>query len=209
MNTNYEVFGRFDMTVLALPTQLFETAHASLGSTSRLDLEVLHTQMLRSAFASELVNQLSNEARAGNPNSALFVDHLVHVLAGTLLRLADGVSQSKSTTGQPLDDAAFRAVNELIADQLCEKVTLTDLASRCGLDVYRFTRAFKARTGTTPHQFLTNCRIDRAQQMLRHGTEPLADIAYACGFASQAHMTTTFSKHVGTTPGRYRNEVQG
>jgi AraC family transcriptional regulator len=32
----------------------------------------------------------------------------------------------------------------------------------------------------------------------------LADIAYACGFASQQHMTTVFSRHLGTTPARYR-----
>ncbi|MEM7710434.1 MAG: AraC family transcriptional regulator [Pseudomonadota bacterium] len=36
----------------------------------------------------------------------------------------------------------------------------------------------------------------------------LAEIAYACGFASQSHMTDVFREKLGVTPGRYRKEVR-
>ncbi|MEM8578301.1 MAG: AraC family transcriptional regulator [Pseudomonadota bacterium] len=35
----------------------------------------------------------------------------------------------------------------------------------------------------------------------------LSDIAYACVFSSQAHMTTSLRKALGTTPGEYRTQV--
>jgi AraC-like DNA-binding protein len=51
-------------------------------------------------------------------------------------------------------------------------------------------------------------RLEHAAALLRHSSLPVVDIAYACGFANQQHLTTTVRRHLGTTPGRYRN-LQG
>ena len=45
--------------------------------------------------------------------------------------------------------------------------------------------------------------------MLAVGERDLADVAHACGFVSQSHMTDVFRKKLGVTPGRYRKEVRG
>jgi AraC-like DNA-binding protein len=56
-------------------------------------------------------------------------------------------------------------------------------------------RAFKAATGKTLHRFVLERRIERAKQMLQQDHSTLADIAYACGFCSQAHLTSVFAQH--------------
>jgi AraC-like DNA-binding protein len=33
------------------------------------------------------------------------------------------------------------------------------------------------------------------------------EIAYRCGFANQAHLTLTFRKEFGVTPGEYRRQL--
>jgi AraC family transcriptional regulator len=38
------------------------------------------------------------------------------------------------------------------------------------------------------------------------GEQPLAGIAAACGFASQAHLTSRFSRRFGRPPGALRRE---
>jgi transcriptional regulator GlxA family with amidase domain len=40
--------------------------------------------------------------------------------------------------------------------------------------------------------------------MLISTREPIADIAVACGFGDQAHLTRRFCRAFGVTPGRYR-----
>ncbi|WP_299959282.1 helix-turn-helix domain-containing protein [uncultured Roseobacter sp.] len=45
-------------------------------------------------------------------------------------------------------------------------------------------------------------------KLLRLGDMPLAEIAYATGFASQSHMTDTFRRVLGTTPGKWRREAR-
>jgi len=45
-------------------------------------------------------------------------------------------------------------------------------------------------------------RLERAKQALARG-EPLAEVATACGFASQSHFGARFHEATGLTPGRY------
>lgn len=83
---------------------------------------------------------------------------------------------------------------------------LDDLAAEAGLSRFHFLRVFRKATGQTPHAFLVNQRINRAQAMLRAGERP-AEVAVACGFADQPHLTRIFRRIVGVTPGQYARAV--
>lgn len=50
--------------------------------------------------------------------------------------------------------------------------------------------------------------IVRASQPNGYLGESLSEIAAACGFSSQRHVTDVFCAKLGVTPGRYRNEVR-
>ncbi len=45
--------------------------------------------------------------------------------------------------------------------------------------------------------------------MLLDGRRPLADVAAACGFASEQHFTTVFKKATGAAPAAWRRERAG
>ena len=55
---------------------------------------------------------------------------------------------------------------------------------------------------------MIDARLRRTKCMLAGTDHSFADIAYACGFSSQAHMTTAFRKNLGTTPGAYRRDIK-
>lgn len=63
-------------------------------------------------------------------------------------------------------------------------------------------RAFSRATGLTPYAYLLQRRLERARALLG-GSQPLAEIALACGFADQSHLTRLFTRLYGVSPGRY------
>jgi AraC-like DNA-binding protein len=62
-------------------------------------------------------------------------------------------------------------------------------------------RCFRAMFGASPKQFARVARIEKILAMRQAGSA-WADIAYACGFADQAHMINDFDAIVGETPQR-------
>jgi AraC-like DNA-binding protein len=100
------------------------------------------------------------------------------------------------------EHAAVRRARSFLADRWDRPVALGDLASFAGLSRFELVRRFREQTGLTPHAFQTNLRIAHARTMLRAG-EPIAGVAAACGFADQPHLTRTFRRAVGVTPGRF------
>ena len=79
---------------------------------------------------------------------------------------------------------------------------LAELASVSGLSRFELVRRFKHQTGLPPHAFQTDLRINAARELLTQGRPPV-EVALACGFADQAHLTRTFRRMVGITPARY------
>ncbi len=88
-----------------------------------------------------------------------------------------------------------------------QDLALEELAALVSLSAKHFARAFRQSTGTPPHRWLIERRLDRAKAMLVEGDLDLAEIALACGFADQSHFTAAFRKLVGMTPGSYRREL--
>jgi len=58
---------------------------------------------------------------------------------------------------------------------------------------------FKQSTGLAPHQYLIQCRVNRAKYLLSKGNA-IADVAYKVGFANQAHLNYHLKRLLGVTP---------
>jgi AraC-like DNA-binding protein len=97
--------------------------------------------------------------------------------------------------------AVRRAVAHLRA-HWDQPVPLHQLATVAGLSRFELVRRFSRQVGLPPHAFQTDLRINAARRLLTSGRPP-AEVAQACGFADQAHLTRTFRRMVGITPGRY------
>jgi AraC family transcriptional regulator len=73
-------------------------------------------------------------------------------------------------------------------------------ASEVGMSRYYFARLFKQSTGLSVHQYLIQCRIERAKQLLKQKKIAIANIATQVGFVDQSHFTRYFKRIVGVTP---------
>lgn len=85
-------------------------------------------------------------------------------------------------------------------------IELAKMARVASLSPFHFLRAFRRETGLTPHAYLMNRRVNAARVRLGRGEAP-ADVALACGFFDQSHLTRVFKAHIGVTPGAYRSAI--
>ncbi|WP_158839064.1 AraC family transcriptional regulator [Streptomyces sp. NRRL S-1022] len=104
----------------------------------------------------------------------------------------------------PLSVRQMDLVRDFVRAHLAGAITLDDLASQLSLSRFHFLRLFKQTTGVTPHQYVTQQRMEAAKYWLRTRRDSVASIGHMCGYTTAAHFSRAFRKHVGVSPSQYR-----
>ena len=91
---------------------------------------------------------------------------------------------------------------------LSDAISVAELAERSRFSKSHFTSVFRKRFGLSPHQYLLTLRVQRAQELLRDSDHSIAHIAGHCGFADVQHLSKTFKRFSGMTPGAYRDALR-
>jgi AraC family transcriptional regulator len=152
----------------------------------------------------QLADQLVDELCSPGPLNTEAADSLARLL---LVRLSRH-RQHTARVCNPLTPTVLARLRDYVAEHLGERILVTDLALQAGLSPSRFAHAFSERVHQSPHQFVLAMRLERATELLRHSRLGPADVAQACGFASQQHLTNAMRRALGITPGRYRAQFK-
>lgn len=135
--------------------------------------------------------------------SSLFIDHISLALQAHLVSRYGGLKLPGHAGG--LSARQLKVATAFLAAKTARDVKIADVAGECGLSASYFIRAFKKATGRTPHRWLLEYRAEKARQMLL-GEFSIAEIAIACGFADQSHLTRVFTSLFGISPGLWRRQ---
>jgi AraC-like DNA-binding protein len=87
-----------------------------------------------------------------------------------------------------------------------EKIYLSDVADTIGLSETYLSRLFHKETGTKFQDYVTECRIAKAADLLTYSDKPISEVADYVGFPSQSYMGKMFVKYKGVTPKTYRDQ---
>lgn len=136
--------------------------------------------------------------------SQLFVDHLLLAIGVHIAQTYGGMRALSPPIRGGLTPRQIRRAKEILTANLDGRVLLKQVAQECGLSVSHFSRGFRRSVGTAPHTWLLTRRVEAAKQKLRDGELSLLDVALACGFADQSHLTRVFTRVVGISPGAWR-----
>lgn len=155
------------------------------------------------AHVVDLVRRLEAQAVAGQPLGMLYVEALSLTLL-TYLRARYAGTAGAATDSGALSPRQRDRLIEFVEDNLASDIGLNDLAELAGYSADHFSRLFKRCFGQPPYQYVLARRVERAKAMLKDRSRPIANIAAACGFATQAHLNSAFKLRTGVTPGVYR-----
>lgn len=163
----------------------------------------------RDDFFLAMVARLARLAREPDDLSAMMAEGLQDTLRQHLFRdYRSPIGQDATPRGPALSALQAKRLSDYIESRLDRRIRLSELAEIAGTSVHRLLVAFRARFGASPMQYILARRLRQARWQLLHTDRPILDIAFACGFSSHGHFTSTFRRATGTTPQRFRNGLR-
>lgn len=154
----------------------------SAGSAAGLDL-CLH--LVRRDFGSEMANLVARRLVIAP-----------HREGGQAQFVPKPVVPRKRNALSPLLDRMRKSLDE--------QHSIAELASSVGMSERTFLRRFKAATGTSPNEWLTEARLQHARELLERTDLSIDLVAYRSGFGTAMTMRHHFRLRLQTSPLAYR-----
>jgi AraC family transcriptional regulator len=181
--------------------------HKIAGEARVSDTELVRHLGIRDPQIEYIAFALKSELDAGCPSGRVYGDGLAVALAARLL----GRYSAQVTIGHNcnalLSGYTLRRVTDYIEDNLTKDLTLAEIADVAHMSPHYFSRAFRNSTGTPPHRYVIDRRIEKAKTLLSDKHLPLVEVGLSVGFQNQSHFTTLFHKRTGLTPKVYRSRI--
>jgi len=191
-----------EVTIYAFDPRVLKSVSAEVEGPTQPALEYIPAT--RDGELRDLLDMLDRELEAGGPSGKLYSDGLAFTLLARALALSSPRTRALSFGASPLSIRAQQRLFEFIEENLQRNLSLEELASQVSYSRGHFLKMFRMATGTSPHQYLVQRRVERAKALLDAGKLPLAEIAMTCGFSSQSHFSAEFRRRVGVSPARFR-----
>ncbi|MBN9385351.1 MAG: helix-turn-helix transcriptional regulator [Chitinophagaceae bacterium] len=182
-----------------------------LGSGDFAPLERMHTGELT------FRPQLEELAALGDSCSSfitLKADSIIRNILDALIcharqaaMLASRLEVAKGSTRIELFKR-LSAARDHILTHYASSVTLDDMAEIAMLNRQHFLRMFRQCYRLTPHQFLTEIRLQQAQHRLLHSEDSVTLICLQTGFESLSSFSGLFRQRFGLSPSALRRSRQ-
>ena len=108
-----------------------------------------------------------------------------------------------------LPSRLVKRIQDYVDTHLESALNIEELAATLGISMSHFSRSFRKAVGLTPHNYVMQRRLHRAQDLLLHSELPIVDIALQTGFSDQSHFSRRFHQLVGLPPRLFREHHGG
>jgi AraC family transcriptional regulator len=147
--------------------------------------------------AQELAARMLSELSHDDSDSTPAIENLFWELLGEI--------RISTTPIRPDSGPAWLGgVREMLEARIQEPLSLGGIAAECGVHPMHLAATFRRHFGCSLGEYLRRQRVHAARAMLENSELPLTQIAIEAGFADQSHLTRTFKRLTGMTPGQYR-----
>lgn len=143
---------------------------------------------------------LLSELKSDGIMGQLYVESLTQVLVIHLLRHYSTSTQNVVPKPRGLTTIQLRQTLDYIQVHLDQNLSLAEIAAAINISSTYFSRLFKRATGSSPHQYVIQQRVERAKVLLKTTDLAITNVALQVGFSSQSHLTHHFKHLTGVTP---------
>jgi AraC-type DNA-binding domain-containing proteins len=150
----------------------------------------------------QLVNQVLECPEMTQANDLLHMGKLLEYIALAIRSYEKGNNVNKHRENLNTEDYV-RYAREFIINNFAA-VGVEDVASYIGINRSYLTKIFKEETGTSPQQFLMDCKMKRAKQLLVETNISIQQVADTVGYDNALSFTKIFKNLFNMSPSTYR-----
>lgn len=198
---NWSITAQF--TIVAIDPAFLQHIGQDWVNPDRIEL-IPYFMTQQDTLLQGIVSTLREEVEQSKIGGQLLIDSLRTTLAIHLLRNYCTIQPKLSSHADGLSKPKLKQVTDYINENLYQDIKLIELAAIAQMSPYYFLRLFKQATTLTPHQYILQCRIEKAKLLLQHSELGIAEIANQVGFCDQSHFTRCFKRTVGVTPKQFQ-----
>ena len=147
-----------------------------------------------------IFENILEEAIAGGPEASGNCAHLAHVLLQRIGANMIGGHLRKNT----LTRRTFLRCREYMNRHFAAIHSLVDVSGPCGLTQQHLCNLFDKFEGCTPHAYLKQRKMAKAEDLLSSGTLSIADVARAVGYSNPRSFSRNFRSVFKRNPAQYR-----
>lgn len=125
------------------------------------------------------------------------------LLSQLLIRIGRLRSEAAGREALPMEPYVRQAI-EYLHQNYDRDIQVKDVAASVNLHPGYLQRIFKARSGRTLSEYLTELRIKKAKMLLHQTDIPVSDISEYVGVGSRQYFHALFKKYTGLTPVEFR-----
>ena len=127
--------------------------------------------------------------------------------SGKLIELLSFYIQFSPNVNDNTESYVVSARNYIDKNYRESDFSVQSVADHIKIDRTYLYRLFKKETGLSVKDYINNCRISKAEELLANPSIPIKDVAYSVGFSDQMYFSRTFKKFTGVTPTDFRKET--
>jgi AraC-like DNA-binding protein len=194
-----------DFDVVKMDFAFLESARADACQVNFLEPlragRLVFKSLVQDSEINARIDELLREASTRNVGFELALKgaslSLLSALVRRHLEATLGAAEAARRTAQ---QQRLGAVLARLERNFREDFPLSELARLAGLCESHFCRVFRSLTGNSPVEYRNRLRIAAARERLSSSSEPVEQIAFACGFQDPNYFSRIFRKFEGVSP---------
>ena len=137
-------------------------------------------------------------------STRLFFKSKIDELTAIIIQKAEEFRLPENRKIIASDRRTVARITEYVNTHLSKNFLLSELAAEAYMSVSKFKYVFKAVTGQTFSDYITQKKMDTACELLRQSNLYVSEIAYRLGYKTAGSFSVQFKKYTGVLPSEYR-----
>jgi AraC-like DNA-binding protein len=208
MPHNSNIYMDINIPTKALVFELNYDLLKSVSDKISIDYEVNNNSLIEDRFIrngvtppiKDCLNRILFIMSKHNKNEEFLLDLCAQELAYDLLQ----IKATQQILSLEHDNRVYKAI-KYMNDNLESPLSIKQISSEFNMSESNFSQYFKKVTGVAPKEYLTDLKMLKAKDMIKHTS--ITDAAFDLGYENISHFISLFKNKYGTTPKQYKKNV--